>query len=74
MNNANVIALPASTNFTAEQALQSALGLEVSLSDVLVVGYDADGALYVRSSRMTCAEAVFLLEKAKQWAMSGGHE
>ena len=66
MNNMNVIALPASTNFTAEQALESA--------KALIVGYDKEETLVIRSSRMTCAEAVFLLEKAKDWAMSGGRE
>lgn len=63
--------LPASTAFNAEQALQSAL-LD-DLQDVLVIGYDSAGELYVRSSRMTCAEATFLAEKAKHWAMSGGN-
>lgn len=72
MNNMNVIALPASTNFTPEQALESAKSMD--LTDVLIVGYDKDGVLAVRSSRMTCAEAVFLLGKAKHWAMSGGRE
>jgi len=70
MNNMNVIALPASTTFTPEQALESAKALD--MTDALIVGYDQDGVLVVRSSRMTCAEALFLLEKAKQWAMSGG--
>lgn len=72
MNNMNVIALPASTNYTAEQALESAKSLD--MTDALIVGYDQDGVLVVRSSRMTCAEALFLLEKAKHWAMSGGQE
>lgn len=72
MNNMNVIALPASTNYTAEQALESAKSLD--MTDALIVGYDQDGVLVVRSSRMTCAEALFLLEKAKHWAMSGGRE
>lgn len=72
MNNMNVIALPASTAFTPEQALESAKALD--MTDALIVGYDQDGVLVVRSSRMTCAEALFLLEKAKQWAMSGGQE
>lgn len=70
MNNMNVISLPASTTFQPEQALASAQ--QMDLSDVLVVGYDADGFLFVRSSNMTCAEALFLLEKAKTWALSGG--
>lgn len=72
MKNATVISLPASTNFKPEQALHSALQLD--LSDVLVIGYDADGVLLVRSSHMTCAEALWLLEKAKRWALSGGQD
>jgi hypothetical protein len=72
MNNMNVIALPASTAFTPDQALDSAKALD--MTDALVVGYDQDGVLVIRSSRMTCAEALFLLEKAKGWALSGGYE
>lgn len=43
------------------------------LADVLICGYDEDGALYVRSSRLTCAEAMFLATKAARWAESGGN-
>jgi len=76
VNNQNVIALPASVNFNPEQALLSALEFcrKDNLQDVLVLGYDADGDLIVRSSRMTRAEAVFMAEKAKNWAMYGGLE
>ena len=42
MNNMNVISLPATTTFQPEQALKSALDLD--LSDVLVIGYE-DGSL-----------------------------
>lgn len=67
---AAVFRLPASTQFNAEQALHSALA--ENLCDVLVIGYDIEGCLFIRSSRMTCAEAAFLTTKAHQWAMSGG--
>jgi hypothetical protein len=67
---AAVFRLPASTTFTPEQALHDALTM--GLADVIVIGYDQEGVLAIRSSRMTCAEAAFLTEKAKQWAMSGG--
>ncbi len=66
----NLLHLPASTKFNVEQAMASAA--QVSLNDVIVIGYDQDGSLFIRSSRMTCAEAVFLCEKAKGWALSGG--
>lgn len=68
---AAIFRLPASTTFTPEQALHDALSFD--LTDVIVIGCDKDGDLMIRSSRMTCAEAAFLTEKAKQWAMSGGN-
>lgn len=67
MNNQNVISMPASTSFTPEQALESAKSVE--LTDVLIIGYDADGALFVRSSRLNRAEALFLLEKGRDYVM-----
>lgn len=69
----NVVALPASATMTAEQALLSALEFTRTdnLTDVLITGYDAEGVLIVRSSRMNRAEALWMLEKAKEWAMGG---
>lgn len=67
MNNQNVISMPASTSFTPEQALESAKS--VALTDVLIIGYDADGSLFVRSSKLTRAEALFLLEKGRDYVM-----
>lgn len=67
---AAVFRMPASTSFNAEQALQASLN--DNLADVLVAGYDEKGALVVRSSRMTCAEAAFLANKMLHWALSGG--
>jgi hypothetical protein len=70
----NLIRLPPSTTMTAKQALESALvDAEANhLTDVLICGYDADGDLYIRSSRLTCAEAHFMASKASLWAQSGG--
>lgn len=74
MNNQNIIALPASVNFTPEQALLSALEFarEDNLTDVMVIGYDADGVLIIRSSRMSRADGLFMVEKARQWTIGGG--
>ena len=69
MYNEKVITLPASTNYTAEQALQTAL--KTPLTDVIVIGYDENGYLFVQSSRMTKAEGLFMTEKAKHWVMNG---
>lgn len=56
--------LPPSTSMTVEQALQSALSDADEITEVLVVGW-RDGNLYVRSSRLSRMEALWLLEKAK---------
>ena len=70
MNNEKVVELPASVNYTPEQALQSAL--KAGLTDVIVLGYDEDGDLFVRSSKMTRAEGLFMVKRAEEWAMYGG--
>lgn len=76
MNNEKVVSLPASVNYTPEQALRSALDMCANgkLTDVLVIGYDEDGDLFVRSSRMTRAEGLFMAKKAEEWTMHGGLE
>lgn len=70
----NLIRLPPSTTMTAQQALDSALVDTKSdhLKDVLIIGYTEEGTLYIRSSRLTCAEAFFLASKAARWAQEGG--
>ena len=72
----NLIRLPPSTHMTAQQALESALvdAEEDHLKDVLICGYTEGGVLYIRSSRLTCAEAFFLASKAALWAQNGGVE
>ncbi len=76
MNNKNVISLPASVNYTPEQALKSALDLCTNgrMTDVMVIGYDEEGVLLIRSSKMTRAEGLFMVKKAEEWTMYGGLE
>ena len=69
---ASLFRLPASTTLTPEQALQDVLRMD--LQDVLIAGYDKNGVLIIRSSRMTCAEAMFMAIKAQRWSESGGQE
>lgn len=69
---ADVFQLPASFNFTPEQALDSAKA--VDLEEVLVIGHDKDGAFFVRSSRMSCRDAFFLAEKLRNYALTGGRQ
>jgi hypothetical protein len=72
LNNTKVIELPASAHYTVEQAIDSLEHRRGELTDILMVGYDSDNDLFVRSSHLSRAEALFLLEKAKEWVMYGG--
>lgn len=74
-NSTPVIRLSPTPNasMTPAQALSSALAdAERGMQDVLIVAYDEDGCLYIRSSKMRCAEAFFMANKAMRWAESGG--
>ena len=61
-----IIDLP-SNNMTAKQALESAMRL--GLDDVVILGYDAEGRLKVRSSQMSNAEALYLIELGRLHAL-----
>ena len=67
----NVLAFPATTTMTPQQALLSALEFanNDNLKDVLVVGYDGDGELIIRSSRMDCKDALWLSEQLRLYAL-----
>jgi len=66
--------IPLSTNMTVEQALHSALvdAKDGNIQDVIIIGYDENGELYIRSSELNCAQAMFMANKAMRWAESGG--
>lgn len=67
---ADILLMPASFTFTPEQALDSAKAAD--LEEVLVIGHDNRGEFFVRSSRMTCRDALWLAEKLRAYALSGG--
>lgn len=64
--------LPASVTFTPEQAIKSMLNFceNDDITDVLCIGYDSEGSLIVRSSRMDCKDALWLAEQLKIWALN----
>ena len=74
MNNAEILRFPPSENMTPTMATQAMLTrCELGeVTDVLMVGYDSTNDFISFSSRMTRADALFLLEKAKDWVMRGG--
>lgn len=57
--------LPATTTFTVEQALKSAVDL--GLKSVVIIGWDADGEFALRSSRTSREDANWLMDVAKDY-------
>lgn len=68
----NVLCFPATTTMTPLQALHSALAFakQDNLQDVLIVGYDGDGELLVRSSCMDRKDALWLAEQLRLYALN----
>ena len=62
-----VTKLPPSTTFTVDQALDDAK--QMQLNDVLILGYDKNDALFVRSSRMTREQGLLLMELGKLFSL-----
>ena len=62
-----VTKLPPSTTFTVDQALDDAK--QMQLNDVLILGYDENDVLFVRSSRMTREQGLFLIELGKLYSL-----
>lgn len=58
---AEVISLGPHDRMTADECLSMANLEAGKFSDVIVVGYDTDGAVKIMSSSLSRAEAVFLL-------------
>ena len=67
---ADIVSMPASVTLTPEQALDSAK--QIKLSEVVIVGTDENGNLFIRSSRLTCRDALWLAEQLKEHALSNG--
>jgi len=59
-----------STSFTPEQASASVQREAKQLSKIIIVGEYQDGDLFIRSSRMTCAEALWLIKRAEYYTLN----
>lgn len=64
--------LPATVTFTPELAIKSMLNFceNDDITDVLCIGYDAEGSLIVRSSKMDRKDALWLAEQLRLWALN----
>lgn len=68
MNNENVLKFPNCKIETPEEVLNTCINFD-RLTDVLILGLGKEDNLVVRSSKMSRADALFILEKAKQWVL-----
>lgn len=71
MNNDKVLVMPASAYLKPDQAIDSLQHRKGDLTDILVLAYDTDGELFVRSSFLSRAEALFMLEQGRDWVLNG---
>lgn len=58
---------PPTTTMTPAQALAHAEAK--GMTEVLIIGYDREGEFTTLSSRMTRADALWLIECARLWAL-----
>lgn len=58
---AEIIALGPHERMTAEECLEFCARTKSEFQDVIVVGYDAEGKVMIRSSHMSRADAAFML-------------
>ena len=68
----SVTKLPPSTTYTVDQALDDAK--QMRLNDVLILGYDENDALFVRSSRMPREQALLLMELGKLFSLGVAYD
>lgn len=61
--------LPLSNSYNTEQALDRAKAMGFSYA--LIIGYDEHGVMMAISSKMTKAEALWLIENYRQWILNG---
>jgi hypothetical protein len=64
---ANVVELGPHSKMSPTEVLE--LAKREDFHDVVIVGYDSEGKIKIRSSQMTRAEAFYLLEQGKQSAL-----
>lgn len=64
MKTADIVSLDAHENMTPRECLEREARMHEHYSDVIVVGYDNDGDVSVRSSKISRADAAFLLMAA----------
>ncbi len=58
-----------SEKMSPRQAVYSTLpDVDAGMQDILIIGYDVNGDLYIRSSQLTRAEAHFMAYQAMQGA------
>ncbi len=65
----SITQLPPAHTMTPEQALASAQQEAGDLKRVLIIGEYDNGDLFVTNSRLSCAEALWLIKRAEQYTL-----
>lgn len=71
-----IATLPARPDFTVGEALGQVLNEHRAepYTDILIIAYDKDGDIIIRSSEMNRAEANFMIDKAKDFSLGTSYE
>jgi hypothetical protein len=69
---AKLVQLDPHTKMTVQEVLELQARNHAELTDVILVGYDTDGELFVRSSRIDRAQALWILMAAIDQIRAGG--
>ncbi len=48
------------------------LAVSSGVLQCVIIGYNDDGELFIRSSKISRMDALWMAEKAKEWALWGG--
>lgn len=59
-------------NMSPEQVLRSSI--DEGLNDVIVVGYNSEGEIFVRSSKMSRQEALWIVEQLRIYVLDGNNK
>ena len=69
---ADLVQLRPHERMSADECLALCARESADYKDVIVIGYDSDGELMIRSSNISCAEAAFMLMAALDKARGRG--
>ena len=62
-----ILHLPVESEQTPEEVLRETL--EIGVKNIVCIGFDADGDWFLRTSKMSRQDALWVAEKLRDWAI-----